>query len=116
MDSQDLLADRLNLEPLIFRGSSSSELVMILIVAAGFWFPVTLLIATLSGAPLMGLGTGGLCILATVYFGSTVFQRIKRDRPDFYYQHRLLTLGQDLKLLRTHLIRYSGVWDLGRTR
>ncbi len=115
MDTNETLADRLNLEPLIFRGSSSSELVMILMVATAFWFPVTMLIAFFYGVPLMGLGAGGLCILATIVIGSTVFQRIKRDRPDYYYQHLLLTQAQRFGFMRRVLIRESGYWDLGRT-
>ncbi|HFD11717.1 MAG TPA: TIGR03750 family conjugal transfer protein, partial [Crenotrichaceae bacterium] len=89
MEHTETLADRLNLEPVIFRGSSSSELTVILILATVFWLPMALLIAILFGVGPMGLGAAGLCILATVVIGSTVFQRIKRDRPDFYYQHLL---------------------------
>ncbi len=115
LDELEPLADRLNLEPMIFRGSSSSELAMILTVATLFWLPVSLLVAIVSGVGPMGLGAAGLCILATVFFGSTLFQRIKRDRPDYYYQHVLMIQAQRIGFMQKSLIRHSGVWDLGRT-
>jgi conjugative transfer region protein (TIGR03750 family) len=83
MNETETLADRLNLEPVIFRGSSSSELMLILILATVFWLPVALLVAFLFDVGPMGLGAAGLCILATVVIGSTSFQRIKRDRCVF---------------------------------
>ena len=43
----ETLADRLNQEPVIFRGSSSSELGMILLCAVVFWVPFALTIAAL---------------------------------------------------------------------
>ncbi len=115
MQETETLADRLNLEPVIFRGSSSSELVMILMLATVFWLPVALLIAVMFGVGPMGLGAAGLCILATVVIGSTIFQRIKRDRPDFYYQHLLMIQAQRLGFMNKAFVRYSGIWDLGRT-
>ena len=89
-EQTETLADRLNQEPVIFRGSTNSELGMILICAVAFWLPVSFLIGALLGAVMMGLGISAMGILATVLFGSTVFQRIKRGRPDYYYQQKLL--------------------------
>ena len=39
-DRHDILADRLNAEPAIFKGCSSSELGVIVVVAALVWMPV----------------------------------------------------------------------------
>ena len=119
MDEHDsrteTLADRLNQEPVIFRGSTNSELGMILLVATVFWLPTGLLLAGLFGAPVMGLGIATLGVLATIYFGSTGFQRIKRGRPDFYYQHVLIIKLNKLGLRSSSLIARQGPWDLGRT-
>ena len=46
----DILATRLNAEPAIFKGCSSSELGLIVGVAALIWLPVSLLLAGLMGA------------------------------------------------------------------
>ncbi|AEG00433.1 TIGR03750 family conjugal transfer protein [Methylomonas methanica] len=114
-DSGETLADRLNQEPVIFRGSTHSELGFILLLATLFWLPVSLLIAACLGAPAMGLGMAMVGVLVTIVFGSTWFQRIKRGRPDYYYQHRLMIGLHRLGLRKSRLILSSGVWDLGRT-
>ncbi|WP_223146697.1 TIGR03750 family conjugal transfer protein [Methylomonas albis] len=114
-DSGETLADRLNQEPVIFRGSTHSELGLILLLATLFWLPVSVLIAACMGAPAMGLGLAMFGVLVTIVFGSTWFQRIKRGRPDYYYQHRLMIILHRLGLRKTRLILLSGVWDLGRT-
>ena len=51
-DSEEILADRLNTEPPIFRELSNSELGMVFTFGAIFWVPVCLLIDTLLGKPL----------------------------------------------------------------
>lgn len=112
--SSETLADRLNHEPVIFRGSSSSELLMILIAGAVFWLPFGLLVAGLLGALPMGIGIAALGILGTVYFGSTLFQWFKRGRPENYYQHRLAIWLGDRRLRASGFVRRTGVWDLGR--
>ena len=56
----DILADRLNVEPAIFKGCSSSELGIIVGVAALVWLPVSLLLAGLMGAVTMGFGLAGV--------------------------------------------------------
>jgi conjugative transfer region protein (TIGR03750 family) len=114
-DSSDTLADRLNQEPVIFRGSTHSELGLILLLATIFWLPVSLLIAACLGAIAMSLGLAIVGVLLTIVFGSTLFQRIKRGRPDYYYQHRLMIFLHRLGLRKTRLILSRGVWDLGRT-
>ncbi|WP_431065663.1 TIGR03750 family conjugal transfer protein [Methylotuvimicrobium sp.] len=119
MDVQDIstetLADRLNQEPVIFRGSTNSELGMILLCAIVFWLPAGLLLAALFGAAVMGLGIAALGVLATIFFGSTGFQRIKRGRPDFYYQHFMILKLNKLGLRSSSLIARQGAWDLGYT-
>ena len=113
-DPTEILADRLNSEPVIFRGSSSSELTMIMTLAVIFWLPFSLIVASLLGAITLGLGIAITGVLATVLVGSTLFQRVKRGRPDHYYQHLLILKLHDEGLKKAKLIRYSGPWSLGR--
>lgn len=115
-DPTETLADRLNYEPVIFRGSTSTELLMILSAAAAFWLPFGFLIASLFGVPSMGVGVAAIGVLATVYYGSTGFQIIKRGRPDFYAQQRVAIQLQRLRLRRSGFVLRSGTWDLGRTQ
>jgi len=115
-DPQEMLADRLNAEPVIFRGCSSSELGMIVVVSALIWLPLSLLLAWLFGAITMGFGIAGVGVVATVVVCATVFQRIKRGRPDGYYQQRIHIQLHDLGVRRSPWVRRSGAWDIGRTR
>ena len=111
----DILADRLNAEPAIFKGCSSSELGVIVGVAALVWLPVSLVLAGLMGAVTMGFGLAGVGVVATVVVTATLFQRLKRNRPDGYYQQRFVIWLHDKGLRRCALVRRSGSWDIGRT-
>ena len=111
----DILANRLNAEPSIFKGCSSSELGIIVSVAALIWLPVSLLLAWLMGAVTMGFGIAGVGVVATVIVMATLFQRLKRGRPDGYYQQQITILLDDYGLRRSLFIRRSGVWDIGRS-
>ena len=111
----DILADRLNAEPAIFKGCSSSELGVIVGVAALIWLPLSLLLAGLMGAVTMGFGLAGIGVVATVVAMATLFQRLKRNRPDGYYQQRFVIWLHDIGLRSSKLVRRSGSWDIGRT-
>ena len=111
----DILADRLNAEPAIFKGCSSSELGVIVGVAALVWLPVSLILAWLAGAVTMGFGIAGVGIVATVLLMASLFQRLKRNRPDGYYQQQIVLWLDDRGLRRSPFVRRSGAWDIGRS-
>lgn len=111
----DILADRLNAEPTIFKGCSSSELGVIVGVAALVWLPVSLILAGLAGAVTMGFGIAGVGIVATVLLMASLFQRLKRNRPDGYYQQQIVLWLDDRGLKRSPFVRRSGAWDIGRS-
>ena len=112
---EDILADRLNAEPAIFKGCSSSELGVIVGVAALVWLPVSLLLAGLMGAVTMGFGLAGVGVVATVVATASLFQRLKRNRPDGYYQQRFVLWLHDRGFRRAPFVRRTGAWDIGRT-
>jgi conjugative transfer region protein (TIGR03750 family) len=114
-DRHDILADRLNAEPAIFKGCSSSELGAIVVLAGLVWLPVSLILAALAGVVTMGFGLAGLGIVATVLLMASLFQRLKRNRPDGYYQQRVLLWLDDRGWRRAPFVRRSGSWDVGRT-
>ena len=111
----DILADRLNVEPAIFKGCSSSELGVIVGVAALIWLPVSLFLAWLMGAVTMGFGIAGVGVVATVIVTASLFQRLKRGRPDGYYQQQIMIWLDDHGLRRCSFVRRTGAWDIGRT-
>ena len=110
----EILADRLNAEPAIFKGCSSSELGMIVGLAIVIWLLLSLLLAWLLGAITMGFGIAGVGVVATVVALATLFQRIKRGRPEGYYQQWLRIRLQTMGLYRTPWVLRSGSWDIGR--
>ena len=81
-----LSSQRLNGEPVIFRGCGSSELLMILVGAAAVLYPVTVGIAGFFGAFAMGIGLATVLLVGVVVILATWFQRIKRGRPHGHYQ------------------------------
>lgn len=115
-NDHEILADRLNAEPAIFKGCSSSELGMIVGVAILVWLPLSLLLAWLLGAVTMGFGIAGVGVVATVVVMATLFQRIKRGRPEGYYQQWLRIRLQSMGLVRAPWVLRSGSWDIGRTQ
>lgn len=110
----DILADRLNAQPAIFKGCSSSELGVMAGVSVGVWLPLGLLLAGLMGAVTMGFGIAGVGTVGTVIALAGVFQRLKRNRPDGYYQQRLLLWLDERGLKRAPFVRRSDAWDIGR--
>ena len=114
MDQVFLNADRLNGEPPIFRGCSSSELVALAVLSFLVWVPLGLLAGLLVGAPTLGVGFSGIAIIGSVFVSATMLQRIKRGRPDGDYWHRLVLWLENLGLRRSGFIRREGAWDLGR--
>ncbi len=111
-----LLATRLNAEPCIFRGCSSSELGFIVIAAVLFWLPVCSLFAWAIGAIAMGIGLAGIAIVLTVLIAAGLMQRMKRGRPDAYYKHVIALKLDRLGLRRSTYICREGHWSLGRTQ
>ena len=114
--SDDILADRLNAEPAIFKGCSSSELGMLVGAAALLWLPVSLLLAGLMGAITMGFGIAAVGVVVTVILAAGLFQRLKRGRPDGHYQQRFAIWLADQGLRPFPFNRRSGAWDIGRSQ
>lgn len=116
MKEYDILAEHLNEQPPIFRGCTSQELVTVLWLAAVVWLPLSLIIAALLGFVMAGFTIAAIGIGLTVFVVATIFQKIKRGRPDGYYQHLLACVLEDLRLKRSKFIRRTGTWSLGRIR
>lgn len=107
--------ERINNEPVIFRGLSSSELRTGLIVTVITLIPICSFIGYLLDRMLVGFGTIGILTLISVMFMGTVFQRIKRGRPNGFYQQRMSLLLSQIGLSTSKAVKYSGRWSTGRT-
>ncbi len=115
-DKRNILADRLNVEPSIFRGCTSSELGIIVTLAVLIWLPISVLLAWGLGAASMGLGIAGVAIVATVVISASIFQRLKRGRPHGYYQQRFIMGLSTLGLRSSPFINRNGYWAIGRNK
>ena len=114
-DSHEVLADRLNAEPVIFRGCSSTELGVMAMLAIVLWLPLGFALAWSFDAATMGFGIAAVGVVASIVGLATLFQRIKRNRPEGYYQQWLRIRAHGLRLCRIPWVLRSGAWDLGRT-
>ncbi len=83
--------------------------------ATAVWLPASFLIAGLLGRFTMGAGIAMLGVLVTGHVAATQFQRLKRGRPNGYYQQLLRLKLEDAGLHRSGFVRRSGVWDVRRT-
>jgi len=114
VDDERTVYERINHEPLIFRGMSSSELRTGLIVTLVTLLPVCILIGSLINRMLVGLGLIGIFTMISLMFMGSVFQRIKRGRPDGFYQQRVALFLSRLNIRSNSAIKYSGRWSNGR--
>ena len=108
------LYTRLDAEPAIFRGATASELGVLLGAAIMLWLPAGFLIAGLLGAWTMGVGFAALGVLGSVVAGASVLARVKRNRPEGYYLHRVAIALDRLKIRQSPFVLYTGPWGLGR--
>lgn len=116
MDMQHILGESLNGSMIVFRGCTLVELICILGAATAVWLPVCMVLAWMASMPVAGLGAALFLSFATLLAGSGLLQRIKRGRPDGYYQ-----LAFWLALTRRGYragpwVTRVGHWDVGRRR
>ena len=110
----ELLPNRLNAEPAIFRGCSLTELMSLVLISGITWVPLSIVSCGLLGYMMMGVGMGLLAVMASVVIGGTLLQRLKRGKPIGFYQLRLRLWLDDIGICRVPVIREGRVWSVGR--
>ena len=88
---------------------------MIVTLAVLLWLPLSVLLSWAFGVPSMGLGIAGIAIVGTVVLTASIFQRLKRGRPDGYYQQQFILGLAKLGLRRSPFICRDGSWAIGRS-
>ncbi len=109
------VTDRINAEPSILRGLSSTEALIAIAVSFAFWIPVSLLIGLLIQHLQVSVIFMGAGPIFSVWFLSGWFQKVKRDQPDYVYQHKLKKWGAVKGIMVSRFISQSGFWDIGRS-
>lgn len=107
--------DRVNVEPAILLGLSSTEALWSIGIAFAMWIPVAGIVASMTGGvPLFVLLATALP-LATVWLMAKKMAAVKRNRPDLYYVHAFRKWAARKGLRRSMCISHSGEWDVGRS-
>ena len=107
--------DRLNVPPPVFRGCSFQELIGIGVVALLILGPVLVIFAVISGLYTLSIGMLGLGLVVGVIGGATLYQRMKRGKPQGYYPLLVRLWMQKRGFKQYGIITRAGNWDLGRT-
>lgn len=109
------VTDRVNIEPPILNGMNKGEAAVIaptalvvFLLIGGFVFALTDIWQVMLILPLFGT-------MATLWYGSRYLARIKRDRPDGFYNQAIHLWRVEHGLARPKFIRHAGWWALGRT-
>ena len=117
MQKNNVLATDITSEAVVFRGCTTSELMMIIIASTLFWGPVLCTIGLwLFNSLFAGVGMVMLMTVITMLVGSTVTARLKRDRPEGHYQLRIESLLNKYNIKKYHFYTYHGEMSIGRTR
>jgi len=114
-DHVDHVPRRLDEEPVVFKGLTGSEIIVIAIAAAVVWLPLCLLVAWMVGFFIAGIGISVVMIVATVMLTPKYVTKLKENKPDGYLQHTVALWLHAKGLRRCRFIIREGQWDIGRT-
>lgn len=110
---QEPIATYVNNEPAALAGVTYSELSVVVIVAVAVWVPITILLL-LAGASVFAPVIGLIGVASTTAALAAMLRRVKRNRPDRYYVHRLRRWWLT-RFGSSQIIVRDGWWSTGRT-
>ncbi len=112
--SIEFLPDRLNADPVVFRGMTNREVLWLAGTGLAIWLPVCFLVAWLAGYAIFGLAGGLLLMIGQVWVASLYLMRAKRGKPEGYHLETILIALQKRGLGNCGATLYSGPWDIVR--
>jgi conjugative transfer region protein (TIGR03750 family) len=111
----DMLVNRLNFDPVVYKGCTEKEILLVVLITA---LPLCLLFGIfgylLWQNIFFGILIGGILGIGGVFAALNLVQRLKRDKEPGYLQQALFYKLEQKHLLKTPVIRRSGVWMIGR--
>lgn len=113
--SIEFLPDRLNADPVVFRGMTNREVLFLAGSGLAIWMPISFLIAWLVGFPVFGLAGGLVLMIAQIWFASLYLMRAKRGKPEGYHLEAILIALQKFGVANCGATLYSGPWDIVRS-
>ena len=81
--------DFLDDEPLMLLGYTGTELTAALVVSSVFWLPVSVFVLILTQNPFIALVFFLLMFIASIWFTSLWWRRLKQSRPPRFHLHYL---------------------------
>ena len=115
MQTIRFIPDRLNAEPVVFRGFTTPELGMAALIGAGFGLLSSLPLTVIAGW--VAVPTGILVMpLLLIWFGGKRLSKLKRGKPENYIWQRLEERKRHLGFGDPKMIIEKQGWSLRRSR
>lgn len=108
------LTDRANREPAILRGLTSSEAQLAIYIVMPIYTAIGLVVAIVTRIWALGVLIASLAPMLTVWALAGWLAKVKRNKPDYYYQHRFNFWLANNGLRKTRFIDHDGFWETGR--
>jgi conjugative transfer region protein (TIGR03750 family) len=113
----DFIPDRLIEEPVVFRGLTDTEVVLLITVGAAFWIPTSVLILLPFGFALFGVAAGLGMAIGTLLLVGKYLKNLKRRMPDgLHLVHLKKLLQSKVSFINFGYIETSQSWDIKRSK
>jgi len=113
----ELFADRLDVEPVSFRGCTQTELMMIGMLSLA-WLPIAIVVGLLLGSFILGMGGGFMLAMGTLFLGSNYFRELKAGKPPGYHVQKMKIWAAERRwaawVVKAKFIFLDGSLDIGR--
>lgn len=107
------LTDRANREPVILRGLTSSEAQAVIFIVMPIYTVIGLVVAFATKMWALGVLIASLAPMLTVWTVAGWIAKVKRNKPDYYYQHRFKLWLAEKGLIKSRFIDHDGFWETG---
>lgn len=87
---------------------------MLFVISVIFWLPTVIAFMAVAGNWMHGVPLAMAMVVVTMVLGGKYLRKVKRQRPEGYYQLYMRLRAEDFSLTSTGIIRRSGVWDIRR--
>ncbi len=108
-DLRDVVASNVNEEAIVFRGASTGELMSIATVSSIVIIPMFVIFGMIIGRTTIMLSLSLVAVFIAIFVLATLMQRVKRGRPDGYYQQKLILAKKRLGFGQSHFVQENGV-------
>lgn len=110
------VAELICMEPLLYKGLTASELVTVAISSFLFWALLSVATLIINAAGLFiifaAFPVALLLAILTVLIAASILRKLKRNRPDGYYEQLMIIYLKKLGVLNSHIIVRDIKWDI----